>query len=146
MKSGKDEIMKDEKRPCKARTKDGTECQTPALAGSDFCFFHDPDKADERFEARAAGGRQNRMKTLSADAPDIQVESCQDVARLISTTINQVRKGELDPRIANAVGYLANVFIKAVEQGDIERRIEELEAAVKPGKRSSEILSMGMEA
>lgn len=130
MKAGKDEFMKDEKRPCKARTKEGTECQTPALAGSDFCFFHDPDKAEERFEARAAGGRQNRMKTLSADAPDVKVESCQDVVRLISETINQVRKGDIDPRVANAVGYLANVLIRAVDQGEMEKRIEDLEAAV----------------
>ena len=122
--------MKDEKRPCKARTKGGTECQTPALTGSDFCFFHDPDKAEDRFEARAAGGRQNRMKTLSADAPDVQVESCQDVVRLVSETINQVRKGDIDPRVANAVGYLANVLIRAVDQGELEKRIEDLEAAV----------------
>ena len=134
--------MKDEKRPCKARTKDGTECQTPALAGSDFCFFHDPDKADERFEARAAGGRQNRMKTLSADAPDIQVESCS----LISETINQVRKGELDPRVANAVGYLANVLIRAVEQGDMEERIKSLEAAVGSKAGSTDLYLTRMES
>ena len=138
--------MKDRKRLCKATTKDGPGCQTSAMPGSDFCFFHDPDKADERFEARAAGGRQNRMKTLSADAPDLKVESCQDVVSLISETINQVRKGELDPRVANAVGYLANVLIRAVEQGDIEDRIEALESAVKMKSRPSEILSMGMEA
>ena len=138
--------MKDEKRPCKARTKDGTECQTPALAGSDFCFFHDPDKADERREANSKGGRQDKIKTLSADAPDIQVESCQDVARLISTTINQVRKGELDPRIANAVGYLANVLIRAVEQGDMEERIKSLEAAVGSKAGSTDLYLTRMES
>jgi hypothetical protein len=130
MKRGKKEIMKDEKRPCKSMTKDGAPCQTPALAGSDFCFFHDPDKAEERFEARRAGGRQNRMKTLPAEMPDVNVESCQDVVRLISETINQVRKGDIDPRVANAIGYLANVLIRAVDQGELEKRIEDLEAAV----------------
>jgi hypothetical protein len=70
------------------------------------------------------------MKTLAADAPAVRVESCQDVVRLISETINQVRRGELDPRVANAVGYLANILIKAAEQGDMEKRIEQLEAAV----------------
>ena len=67
------------------------------------------------------------MKTLDADAPDIKVEDCQAVVKLISETINQVRKGQLDPRVANAVGYLANVLIKAVEQGDLEDRVKELE-------------------
>jgi len=138
--------MKDIKKPCQAKTKDGEPCRTPALAGSDFCFFHDPDRADERFEGRAAGGRQNRMSTLSADAPDVQVETCQDVARLLSATINQVRKGELDPRVANAVGYLANIFIKAIEQGDMEKRIEDLEAAVMTKVKSADDYLTRMEA
>jgi hypothetical protein len=71
------------------------------------------------------------MKTLGPDAPDIKIVDCRDVARLLSETINQVRKGELDPRVANAVGYLANVMIKAVEQGDLETRLVELESLVK---------------
>jgi hypothetical protein len=97
----------------------------------DFCFFHDPSKADERREAQSLGGQQNRMKTLDASAPDMKVEDCQDVVKLISETINQVRKGQIDPRVANAVGYLANVLIRAVEQGDLEKRLDDLEAVVK---------------
>lgn len=86
------------------------------------------------------------MKTLDASAPDVKVESCQDVVRLISETINQVRKGQLDPRVANAIGYLANVLIKAVEQGDMEKRIEDLEAAVKRKNRTSDFSAMGVES
>jgi hypothetical protein len=50
------------------------------------------------------------------------------VVRLILETINQVRKGAIDPRVANAVGYLANVVIKALEQDELEARIKKLEA------------------
>lgn len=124
------EKLNSTKRPCRATTTDGPSCQAAALPGSDYCFFHDPERADERREAKAAGGRHGKMKTLAADAPAVRVESCQDVVRLISETINQVRRGELDPRVANAVGYLANILIKAAEQGDMEKRIEQLEAAV----------------
>ena len=70
------------------------------------------------------------MKTLDADAPDVKVENCQDVRLLIAATINQVRKGAIDPRVANAVGYLANVFIKSVEQQEFEERLEALENQV----------------
>jgi hypothetical protein len=34
-----------------------------------------------------------------------------DVVKLLSETINQVRKGIIDPPVANAIGYLANVLI-----------------------------------
>lgn len=132
MKDGKMERFK---KPCQAVKPDGSRCQAAALPGRDFCFFHDPSKADERREAQSLGGQQNRMKTLDASAPDVEIEDCQDVVRLISETINQVRKGQIDPRVANAVGYLANVLIRAVEQGDMERRLDDLEAVVKT-KRS----------
>ena len=119
------------KKPCQAVKPDGSRCQAAALPGLDFCFFHDPSKAGARRDAQSLGGQQNRMKTLDATAPDVEVEDCQDVVKLISETINQVRKGQIDPRVANAVGYLANVLIRAVEQGDMEKRLADLEAVVK---------------
>ena len=38
-------------------------------------------------------------------------------------------------RVANAVGYLANVAIKALEQADIESRLEALEAVLEPERK-----------
>lgn len=116
---------------CQAQKKDGHPCDASASRGSDFCFFHDPAQADQRREAQAAGGRNGRMTTLSADAPDVPVQTLRDIVSLVGVTINQVRRGELDPRVANTVGYLANVAIKALEQGDLEDRIAELEAVMK---------------
>jgi hypothetical protein len=128
--------MKTTKRTCQAETKAGTTCRAAALPDSDFCFFHDPEHEAERREAQSAGGRQSRIKTLPEDSPAVKVENCRDVVALVSETINQVRRGQVDPRVANAVGYLLNIALKAVEQGDVERRLAELEAAVK-GQRPS---------
>lgn len=116
---------------CRARKPDGVRCKAAALVGSDFCYFHDPEKAEERREAQAQGGRQGHLKALPPDTPDVRLDSCASAAGLLSETINQVRKGELDPRVANAVGYLANILLKAIEQSDVERRIEDLEALLK---------------
>ena len=63
--------------------------------------------------------------------PDVKVEDCGDAIALISETINQVRKGQIDPRVANSVGFLANILIKAVEQNKLETRIEQLEELLK---------------
>ena len=134
------------KTPCRAMKPDGSRCQTAALTGSGFCFFHDPDRTDERQAARSLGGSRNRMKTLDASTPNIKIESCQDVVHLISETINQVRKGELDPRVANAIGYLANILIKAAEQGGLEKRIEALEASVNKTTRTLDLSITGMES
>ena len=116
------------KTKCAAEKRDGTHCQAAALPGSHFCFFHDPAKAAVRREAQSLGGRGNRMATLPADAPDVTVGDGGDVARLLAITINQVRRGEIDPRIANAVGYLSNIMLSATGQRDLETRIAELES------------------
>ena len=116
---------------CSASKPDQSNCQAPALPGSEFCFFHDPSKAEKRREAQAQGGRQNRMKTLEDSAPDVKLEDCGDAIALISETINEVRKGKIDPRVANSVGFLANILIKAAERNKLETRIEQLEALLK---------------
>lgn len=130
------------KPSCQAMKPDGSCCQAAALPGSGFCFFHDPARAEDRRAAQSFGGSQNRMKTLAADAPDVKVADCRDVVILISQTINQVRKGQVDPRVANAVGYLANILIKAVEQGELEGRLAEVEALVKARVNASPDLNM----
>jgi hypothetical protein len=119
------------KNPCRARKPDGSACQVSALPGSEFCFFHDPARAEERRTAQSFGGSQNRMRTLASDTPDVKLVDSKDVVALISETISQVRRGEIDPRVANTVGYLVNILIKAVEQGELEGRLAELEALVK---------------
>ena len=119
------------RKTCSATKRDESKCNAAAIPGSEFCFFHDPSKAEKRREAQAQGGRQNRTKTLESTVPDVKVEDCGDAIALISETINQVRKGQIDPRVANSVGFLANILIKAVEQNKLETRIEQLEELLK---------------
>jgi hypothetical protein len=139
------EKQRTDKTSCKAKKPDGSDCQAVALPGSEFCFFHDPEKAEKRREAQSLGGRHNHMKTLDEDTPDLKIENCQDTVPLLSETINQVRKGQIDPRVANAVGYLANVIIKAVEQSDLEKRLEEIESIVKTNRPASELTITGID-
>jgi hypothetical protein len=115
-------------KTCCAKKPDGSNCEAPVVAGSEFCFFHDPSKAQQRREAQVHGGRQNRMKTLDSTAPDVRVEDVGDARALLVQTINWVLKGEIDPRVANSVGFLLNMIMKAVAQDNLEARIEELEA------------------
>jgi hypothetical protein len=55
------------------------------------------------------------------------VEDSSDVSTLITASINQLRRGELDPRVANGIGYLATVLLRSLEQGQMEQRISEME-------------------
>jgi hypothetical protein len=118
-------------KQCQHVKTDGTRCRANAISRSRFCFFHDPRKAKQRAAARKAGGyKKNKAAALPSDTPDRPLESLADVVSLLGETINQVRRGEIDPRVSNAVGYLTNVLIKALEQGSLEERLAALEATV----------------
>jgi hypothetical protein len=112
---------------CEAIKPDRSRCEVAALAESEFCFFHDPARAAERRTAQSMGGKGNRMKTLDPRIPDVKIESSEDVTALLSRTINDVLKGNIDPRVANAAAYLANIMMRAIEQNDHEKRLVRIE-------------------
>jgi hypothetical protein len=122
-----------ESRRCQHRRKDGKRCNAVSMLGSRFCFFHNPERKKEQEDARKKGGRQGRMAALGKNAPNIQIKSPDDLIVLLSETISQVRRGEIDPRIANAIGYLSGVLLKAREQGEIEDRLTIIENEFKRG-------------
>ncbi|MBU0717195.1 MAG: hypothetical protein ABII12_12140 [Planctomycetota bacterium] len=119
-------------RRCRHIKADGTRCRAVARGESDSCFFHDSETADQRKAAQRAGGikRSKAAAVLSPDTPDVPLKTVHDVVRLLGASLNQVRRGEIDPRVSNAVGYLAGILLKAMEQSDVEKRLCGLEATV----------------
>lgn len=118
---------------CEARCRDGSACEAQVGDGERFCFFHDPERARQLAEGRTRGGqsRSRPRATLDADTTPVAVSSVKDVCSLISTTIHDVRTGRLDPKVANTVGYLASVLVRALEVGELEERLAMLEAAAR---------------
>jgi hypothetical protein len=119
------------KRQCSHKKPDGNNCKANATARSGLCFFHDPGRAAERREAQRVGGLRNKAVSLSTDTPDCNLKNAGDVIALLGATINQVRRGQVDPRIANTIGYLSATLLKAQELGNIEQRVSALEIATK---------------
>jgi hypothetical protein len=116
---------------CKFRKKDGTLCGANAQIGSSLCVFHDPARQAEGNRARRAGGlTRSKPAVLPADVPDAQLDTSKDVSSLLAASISQVRRGEIDLRIANTIGYLSGVLLKALEQGVVEERLRKIEAAL----------------
>jgi hypothetical protein len=119
---------------CAQLKRGGARCGAKALLGSPFCFFHDPAAAQARAAASKRGGEHNRAAVLPSATPDFPLNSATDAAALLSQTINQVLRGRINPRIANAVGYLLTVQLKALEAGKTEERLAALEASAKSNK------------
>lgn len=110
---------------------DGRRCRARRIGGSSYCFFHDPETKTERAAARRAGGLKRRTATLAEGTPDAPLTDAHDIARMLADTINQVRRGQLDPKVANTVGYVASILLKAIEEGANETRVASIEAATR---------------
>lgn len=68
---------------------------------------------------------------LPRTAPDVRLRDARDLVELLAQTINHVLRGEIDPKVANAVGYLGGLLMKALHEAEIENRLAVIEAAVK---------------
>jgi hypothetical protein len=102
------------------------------------CVFHDPTKADDGQRARRAGGlARGKPALLPADCPDVELANSMDVSSLLSESISQVRRGELDPRVANTIGYLSGILLKALERGVLEERVQKLEIAAQEERQGA---------
>ena len=73
---------------------------------------------------------------LDAETPAKDIRSVADVTGLLSYTIHQVRTRALDPKVANCVGYLSGILLKAIEVGEIEERLAAMEAVVSKSPRT----------
>ena len=125
---------------CRATRKDGAPCRAEAQSGREYCFFHDPAKTKERHDSKVAGGKAGKLATLAAVKPWRGVAGDVDVLKavtpvelvdLLCNTIDDVRTGAIDPKVANAVGYLAGVIVKIQEQEALVERLSAIEEALK---------------
>ncbi len=98
-------------RKCEFRKRDGQRCGADAQSGNALCVFHDPAKAAAGRRARGSGGinRSRGVTILPLEAPDNPLRNSHDVSVLLGESINQARRGQLDTRVADAVGYLASI-------------------------------------
>jgi hypothetical protein len=119
-----------ETKKCAHKKANGEHCRANALTDDRFCFFHSPAKAQERRQARSAGGvsRSQKRAVLPPDTEARRLQGPTDVCDLLGDTINQVRCGQIDPRIATAVGYLAGTLLRGMEHGHLDDRLTRIEA------------------
>ena len=120
--------MTDDKK-CKHTLDDGTSCGAWALKEKNFCFSHDPDSRERKLEAVRKGGLAREI-TIDTPLATIAVASPKDVVTLLAQTINEVRAGTLDPRIANTIGYLTGHLIRAFEVAELDGKMEEVRAVL----------------
>ncbi|MBA4390416.1 MAG: hypothetical protein C0399_05715 [Syntrophus sp. (in: bacteria)] len=59
----------------------------------------------------------------------IYLKSAEDVRRLLSTLVNEVRRNDVDIQKARTIGYLAGILLDVFTMGSLEDRLKQLEEA-----------------
>jgi hypothetical protein len=121
--------------PCKGKTKGGQPCKGFAVAGSDFCFAHDPASAAKRAESRSQGGKA-RYGNIKANTENpepaphraVKLGSMKDAIKLLEYAVNDVLRLENSVSRAKVVVSVASAYGRLFEALELSERIEALEA------------------
>jgi hypothetical protein len=113
---------------CQHTNKNGSPCQADPQTGKPYCFFHDPEQQQKRSAARKQGGEVRSRATaeknfLPPNLPFKSLETPSDVADLLSETIHQFLRGEIDLDSAKAIGQMANVLLSLMKVTYTQKRV-----------------------
>ena len=119
---------------CSAIRANGDRCRATALPNRPQCFAHDPENRERATAARRKGGTN---RSTPARASRRIPKDMRDLASRLMEAISQVHGGELDPKRLTAMASGAGAVVRLHEVGEIEQRLEALEARAEagPGRR-----------
>ena len=110
---------------CQKKKRDGKQCRARALSDEEHCALHaEPGRAKE---LGSKGGRRRTVYRPDALKEFAAPKTAADVGDLLAESIIEIRAGKLDPKVANALGYLGTSLLRALEVADVERRLDLLE-------------------
>jgi hypothetical protein len=113
---------------CSGITQAGTACKGIPIDGSQWCYVHHPDHAEERRRHGSRGGKRGGRGRPQAEIPAIKA--------LLEDLTEQILSGELPTGPAAIANQLINTRLRAVE---LERKIREtdgLEARIEALERA----------
>lgn len=126
---------------CAGRLPDGHQCRAWPLHGESFCRWHSPEREEEAAEARRLGGLRRRREKTLPDAYDfVGLGTVESIRRLLENAAfdalgleNSIARGRV---LISAVMAAA----KLLETGELEERVEALEAVHHRAQASAEAL------
>lgn len=105
------------------------------LRDSRFCFWHDPDNAEQAREARRLGGLRRRREHVVSGTYEFEgLDSIPKIRRLMEVAVVDVLGLENSLSRARTLGSLAIQAARMLEIGELEERISSLEATLKNRK------------
>src|ERR671917_362826 len=115
---------------CSGITQAGAACRGIPIEGSQWCYVHHPDHADERRRHGSKGGKRG-----GRGRPQRETEA---IKALLEDLTERVLSGELETGPAAVANQLTNTRLRAIETErkvketeELEERMEALERVLK---------------
>ncbi|MDP9364226.1 MAG: hypothetical protein M3Q10_08375 [Chloroflexota bacterium] len=122
---------------CAAITRAGRPCPSPPMAGSAWCWTHDPAAEERRREASRKGGAA-RSNASRARKQIPEAMTAEELTGWLSALFRRVVAEKTSPKVASAAATVARALLEARAQGEVEQRLEALERAANlSGERKS---------
>jgi hypothetical protein len=116
---------------CRAITRLGQRCKARPLTGTDWCLMHSEDVSPEqRREWAARGGRHSAARIRARKQLPMEPLTADEVASYLSIGIRGVLAGSVAPPVLTAISNAARALAEVRRDGDVQARIDELEAAL----------------
>jgi hypothetical protein len=110
--------------------KDGKRCGSYPVESSSYCINHEPRMQEKKLEAVRSGGAATSYKKLSLTLQAMTISTPGDVVTAAVQAVNEVRTGQLPPKVASTIGYLLGIVLKAYEVSNLDQRVEMIESVL----------------
>jgi len=115
---------------CSGITQAGTACNGIPIEGSQWCYVHHPERADERRRNGSKGGKLGGRGRPRHETGAIKT--------LLEGLTERVLAGEFETGPAAVANQLINTRLRAIEQERKMRELEELEARIEALEQASQ--------
>lgn len=121
---------------CSGFTKEGRQCSRSVEGPYNFCWLHDPTRAEDRRRAASKAGSSKPNREIV------------DIKGRLSDLADDVLKGVVDKGKGAVVSQILNVYLRAIsvelqarEQIELEERMREIEEHIGQSKPSGRAVS-----
>lgn len=118
---------------CASNRADGERCTKGAVAGSPWCFMHDPKRQEEVAAARRRGAeatkrRHSNIRTVDLEDTPGQIDTLADVATWLRWCAVAVATGKIDARTGHEVIVSLKELRPTLEKVGLEEEVRKLRA------------------
>ncbi len=116
---------------CKSKNARGQPCSAYPVAGSPYCFMHDPARAPHRAASRRLGGYHRRRYRNPVPFPAVDTRTSAGLMALVEEALHETWALENSIHRVRALGYLTQIQKALVETSILEQRLAALESVLK---------------